>query len=97
MRMYGSIYSIDKVFDVWLYGSVSSNIIFMPNYCYSYFIKLYAYYKISIGLCLWWSILHGKLYSTIMSIMIGLILGIGCCGINHTLCHTGYMVLVSII
>ena len=33
----------------------------------------------------------------ILSIMIGLILGIGCCGINHTLCHTGYMVLVSII
>ena len=32
-----------------------------------------------------------------MSIMIGLRLGIGCCGINHTLCHTGYMVLVSII
>ena len=28
---------------------------------------------------------------------IRLILGIGCCGINHTLCHTGYMVLVSII
>jgi hypothetical protein len=33
----------------------------------------------------------------VVSIMIGLILGIGCCGINHTLCHTGYMVLVSII
>ena len=32
-----------------------------------------------------------------MSIVIGLRLAFGCCGINHTLCHACYMVLVSII
>ena len=29
-------------------------------------------------------------HQALVSIVIGLILGIGCCGINHTLCHTGY-------
>ena len=65
--MYGIYYSTNDVFDVRLYGSVSSNVIFMPNYCYCHLVILYAYTRILVLSLA--SILTGILPSVILELV----------------------------